>query len=56
MDISSRRLIDLVFKRIIRDDMENFSLDGKSLKVLMAMNGKSALSSVARDTGLDAAT
>ncbi len=56
MDISSRRLTDLVFKRVIRDDMENLSLDGKSLKVLMSLNGRSELSSIARDTGLDSVT
>jgi DNA-binding transcriptional ArsR family regulator len=52
MDISSGEISFMVFRRVTRDDAGEFSLDGQMLSVLMELDGKKAVSEVAKNTGL----
>lgn len=56
MDITSGDISDLIFKRIVRDDVGNFSLDSNMLAVLMELDGKKRLEQVAQKTGLNLGT
>jgi len=55
MDISSGDISALVFRRVVRDDLGEFSLDGQMFSVLMELDGKRNLGAVARKTGQDMA-
>jgi len=46
-DISS-----MIYKRKVRDDMGDFSLDGQTLLILMELDGKATLGHLAGKTGL----
>ena len=48
MDISSGNILALVFKRVVREDIGEFSLDSNMLRVLMELNGKQNLGEVAK--------
>jgi hypothetical protein len=55
MDISSGDISALVFRRVVRDDLGEFSLDGQMFSVLMELDGKRNLGAIARKTGQDMA-
>jgi hypothetical protein len=52
MDISSGDIFPFVFKRIVRKDLGEFSLDGNMLSVLMELNGTRNLGEIAKKSGL----
>ncbi len=52
MDISSGDISGMVFKRVIRDDLGEFSFDGPMLSVLVELDGKKTVADMARSTGL----
>ena len=52
MVLSSGDISSKVYKRKVRDDVGDFSLDGKTLIVLMELDGKATLGSLAAKTGL----
>lgn len=53
MDLMSGDISALVFKRIIRDGLGEFSLDGHMLSVLMELDGKSTVRELAQKVGLN---
>ncbi len=53
MDISSGEIGFMVFRRVIRDDAGELTLDGQMLSVLMELDGKKAVSEIAKNTGLN---
>jgi predicted transcriptional regulator len=53
MDFSSSELSSMVFKRAVRQDIGEFSLDHQMLSVLMELDGKAPLGAVAQKTGLN---
>lgn len=53
MDFSSSELSSMVFKRAVRQDIGEFSLDHQMLSVFMEMDGKAPLDTVAQKTGLN---
>ena len=52
MVLSSGNISSIVYKRKVRDDMGDFSLDGQTLIVLMELDGKATLGALAAKTGL----
>ena len=56
MDFSSSEISSTVFKRIVRDDIGEFSLDHQMLTVFMELDGKAPLSTVAQKVGLNMST
>lgn len=52
MVFSSSDVLRKVFKPVVRGDLGNFSLDGQSLSVLMAMDGKKSVGDIAGKMGL----
>ncbi len=50
-DISS-----MIYKRKVRDDLGDFSLDGQTLLILMELDGKATLGHLAGKTGLSMGT
>lgn len=48
MDVSSQDISNLVFKSSIRGDIDEFSLNSRMLRLLMELDGKKNLASVAR--------
>jgi hypothetical protein len=56
MDLSSGEFSASVFKRSVKDDLDEFSLNSQMLKVLMELDGKKNLASVARSAGMDMGT
>jgi DNA-binding transcriptional regulator GbsR (MarR family) len=52
MGTSSSEVVDLVLKRIIKDDIGKLSLDGNMLSVLITLDGKKTLGEVAEQTGI----
>jgi hypothetical protein len=52
MVMSSGDISSLIYKRKVRDDLGDFSLDGQTLIVLMELDGKTALGALAAKTGL----
>jgi len=52
MDISSSEISFVVFRRVTRADLGEFSLDGQMLGVLMELNGRKSVLEVAKSTGL----
>ncbi len=53
MDFSSSELSAIVFKRVVRQDIEEFPLDHQMLSVFMELDGKAPLGAVAQKTGLN---
>ena len=53
MDLSSAGISTMVFKRLLRDDLGDFSLDQKMLTVFMELDGQKNLGAVARRAGLN---
>ena len=53
MDLSSAGISTMVFKRLLRDDLGDFSLDQKMLTVFMELDGHKNLAAVARKAGLN---
>lgn len=56
MDFASSELSATVFKRIVRDDFDKFTLDRQMLAVFMGLDGKATVSVVAQRTGLNMST
>lgn len=52
MVLSSGDISSIVYKRKVRDDVGDFSLDGQTLIVLMELDGKATLGALAAKTGL----
>ena len=46
----------MIYKRKVRDDLGNFSLDGQTLLILMELDGKVTLGALAGKTGLSMGT
>jgi len=53
MDISSGNILALVFRRVVREDIGEFSLDSNMLRVLMELDGKQSLSEIAKKINVD---
>lgn len=53
MDFSSSELSVTVFKRVLRQDMEEYPLDHRMLSVFMELDGKTPLGTVAQKIGLN---
>ena len=53
MDISSGNILALVFRRVVREDIGEFSLDSNMLRVLMELDGKQNLSEIAKKINVD---
>jgi hypothetical protein len=53
MDISSGDISAMVFKRVLRDDLGEFSLDGQMLGILMELNGTASVGEIANKSGLN---
>ena len=53
MDLSSAGISTMIFKRLLRDDLGDFSLDQKMLTVFMELDGQKNLGAVARKAGLN---
>ena len=53
MDLSSAGISTMVFKRLLRDDLGDFSLDQKMLTVFMELDGQKNLGAVARKAGMN---
>jgi hypothetical protein len=53
MDLSSGEISTLVFKRVLRDDLGDFSLDRQMLAVFMELDGKTNLGATAQRIGLN---
>ena len=52
MDILSGDIALLVFRRVVRSNIGDFSLDSQMLDVLMELDGKKNLGSIAKKTGM----
>ena len=55
MTFLSGEISDMVFRRSVRKDLGEFSFDGHMLNVLMEMDGRQKIVSVAEKTGLNMA-
>jgi hypothetical protein len=53
MVLSTGDISSMIYKRKVRDDVGNFSLDGQTLIVLMELDGKATLGALAEKTGLN---
>jgi hypothetical protein len=53
MDVSSGNILALVFKRVAREDIGEFSLDSNMLRVLMELDGNQNLGDVAKKTNVN---
>ena len=53
MDLSSGEISTLLFKRLLRDDLGDFSLDRMMLTVFMELDGQTNLGAVAKKVGLN---
>ncbi len=51
MDLSGN-ISNLVFKKIIKSDIGEFSLDSQMLKVLMAIDGKKSIENIEKQLGI----
>ena len=56
MVLSSGDISSMIYKRKVRDDQGDFSLDGQTLLILMELDGKAALGALAGKTGLNLGT
>ena len=52
MDFSSSELSAMIFKRVVRQDIEEFPLDPQMLSVFMELDGKTPLGRVAHKAGI----
>jgi len=52
MVVSSGDISSMIYKRKVRNDLGDFSLNGQTLLILMELDGKAALGHLARKTGL----
>ncbi len=52
MVLSSGDISSMIYQRKVRDDLGDFSLDGKTLLILMELDGKATLGALAAKTGL----
>lgn len=52
MVFSSGDISSMIYKRKVRNDLGDFSLNGQTLLILMELDGKAALGHLARKTGL----
>jgi len=52
MVLSSGDITSMIYRRKVRDDLGDFSLDGQTLLVLMELDGKTSLGALAGKTGL----
>jgi DNA-binding transcriptional ArsR family regulator len=52
MVLSSGDITSKIYRRKVRDDLGDFSLDGQTLLMLMELDGKATLGSLAAKTGL----
>jgi hypothetical protein len=53
MDLSSGDISTLLFKRLLSDDLRDFSLDRMMLTVFMELDGQTNLAAVAKKVGLN---
>ncbi len=53
MDFSSSQLSAMVFKRVMRQDLEKFQLDHRMIAVFMELDGRAPLGKVAQKIGLN---
>ena len=53
MDLSSGEISALLFKRLLRDDLGDFSLDRMMLTVFMELDGQTNLGAIAKKVGLN---
>jgi hypothetical protein len=51
MVLSSGDITSMIYKRKVRDDLGDFSLDGQTLHILMELDGKATLGALAAKTG-----
>jgi hypothetical protein len=56
MDVSSGDISAMVFGRVLRDDLGEFSLDGHMLRLLMELDGKKNLAMIAKKMGINMGT
>jgi len=52
MDLSSGDISTMIFKRVLRADLGEFSLDSHMLSILMELDGKKSLGEIAGTVGL----
>ena len=52
MDVSLDELFLMVFRRVIRDDLENYSLDSRMLVVLTELDGKKNMAVISENIGM----
>ena len=52
MVLSSGDISSMIYKRKVRDDLGDFSLDGQTLLILMELDGKATLGHLAGKTGM----
>ena len=52
MVLSSGDISSMIFNRKVKDDLGDFSLDGQTLLILVELDGKATLGSLAEKTGL----
>ena len=52
MDVSLDELFLMVFRRVIRDDLEKFSHDSRMLVVLMELDGKKNMAVISENMGM----
>ncbi len=53
MNFSSDELSTMVFRRVVRDDLGEFSLDSQMLSMLMELDGKRNLGVICQNIGID---
>lgn len=53
MDISSGNISSIIFRRVVRSDIGEFSLDSHMLGILMELDGKKSLGEVADNLGMN---
>jgi len=56
MDITSADFPALVFRRTLKERMEEFSLDNQMLSVLIELDGKKSVGTIASKVGMDIGT
>ncbi|MBW1981523.1 MAG: hypothetical protein JRJ12_09890 [Deltaproteobacteria bacterium] len=56
MEFSSRELPGLFFRKVIRDDMGNVSLDPQMMRLLLAIDENKPISQVAKEVGMNLPT
>ncbi len=56
MDISSGNISSIIFRRVVRSDIGEFSLDSHMLGILMELDGEKSLGEVASNLGMNMGT